>query len=65
MKIEEILEEMESLEADGVDFFSSHFDEKENNAKSYTKEELEKLQPSPGYLRKYWKNIDGQKVYIY
>lgn len=33
MKIEEILEEMESLETDGVDFFGSHFDVKENNAK--------------------------------
>ncbi len=65
MKIEDILEEMESLEADGVDFFDSHFDVKENNAKSYTKDELEKLQPSPGYLRRYWKNVDGQKVCIW
>lgn len=56
---------MESVEADGVDFFNSYFDVKENNAKSYTKEELERLQPSPGNLRRYWKNVDGQKVCIW
>lgn len=61
IRTKELLEKMESVEADGVDFYESWYDFKHGVSQSYTKETLEKLQDCPGSLRKYWKMLKAKK----
>ena len=62
-----ILEEMNKYDADGVDFVSIMFDpiKRPNIYKTYTREEwLASDRSYPKTGRRYWKMIDGQKIYV-
>ena len=61
-----ILEEMNKVDADGVDFVPIWFDNKLSPPIicSYTKEEWKYVKAYPKSNRMYWKMIDGKKIYI-
>ena len=61
-----ILEEMNKVDADGVDFVPLWFDKRfaPPIICSYTKEEWLNVQSYPKSGRMYWKMIDGKKKYI-
>ena len=61
-----ILEEMNKLGADGVDFVPIWLDRSILSPVicSYTKKEWGDIKTYPKSNRMYWKMIDGQKVYI-
>ena len=61
-----ILEEMNKVGADGVDFVPIWFDKKLSPPIicSYTKEEWKDVKAYPKSNRMYWKMIDGKKIYI-
>lgn len=61
-----ILEEMNKVNADGVDFVPIWLDEKlpPPIICSYTKEELKDVNAYPKSNRMYWRMIDGEKIYI-
>lgn len=61
-----ILEEMNNVDADGVDFVPIWFDEHlpPPIICSYTKEELKNITGYPKSNRMYWKIINGKKEYI-
>lgn len=63
-------EEMVNLGADGIDFFSFTPVFAQNSLgnykiiKSYTKEQFEFIKIIPKTLYRFWKIIDGKKVYL-
>ena len=60
-----ILEEMNELEADGVDFVPIWYSEEfPPIICSYTKEEWKSVQAYPKSGKMYWKMVDGKKEYI-
>lgn len=61
-----ILEEMNKVDADGVDFVPLWFDERFPPPVicSYTKEEWHHVKAYPKSNRMYWKMIEGRKQYI-
>lgn len=61
-----ILEEMNKVNADGVDFVPIWFDETVPMPIicSYTKEEFKNVEAYPKSNRVYWKMIDGKKKYV-
>ena len=61
-----ILEEMDKVGADGVDFVPLWFDKRFPPPVicSYTKEEWYHVKVYPRSNRMYWKMIDGRKQYI-
>ena len=61
-----ILEEMNNMNADGVDFVPIWFDKKlpPPIICSYTKEEWKDVKAYPRSNRIYWKMTDGEKIYI-
>ena len=62
-----ILEEMNKYDADGVDFVSIMFDPTmcPNIYKTYTREEwLASNRSYPKTARRYWKIVDGKKIYV-
>lgn len=60
-----ILEKMNELEADGVDFVPIWGGEEfPSIICSYTKEEWKSTQAYPKSDRRYWKMINGKKEYI-
>lgn len=62
-----ILEEMEKLEADGVDFvpiMTNPYDAFKNVLCSYSKEEWKEVRGYPKSGRLYWKIINGRKFYL-
>lgn len=61
-----ILEEMNNMDADGVDFVPIWFDKKlpPPIICSYTKEEWKDIKAYPKSNRIYWKIINGEKIYI-
>lgn len=62
-----ILEEMEKLEADGVDFVPiliNPLEASQNIHCSYSKEEWKQVKAYPKSGRLYWKVINGRKFYL-
>lgn len=61
-----ILEEMNKIDADGVDFVPLWFDKRfpPPVIRSYTKEEYIVAKAYPRSNRLYWKMINGKKEYI-
>lgn len=60
-----ILEEMNKVGADGVDFVPVWFGEGiPPIIRSYTKEECQQNKAYPKSNRMYWKMIDGKKEYV-
>lgn len=60
-----ILEEMNKVGADGVDFVPVFvYGDIPQIICSYTKEELQHINYFPKSARRYWKMIDGEKKYI-
>ena len=61
-----ILEEMNNIDADGVDFVPIWFDKKlpPPIICSYTKEEWKDVKAYPKSNRIYWKMINSEKIYI-
>lgn len=60
-----ILEEMNKIGADGVDFVPIWYNSNiPQIICSYTKEECKTIKGYPKTNRKYWKFVDGKKKYI-
>lgn len=59
-----IVEEMLELEAEGVDFIGISFDKFPKIWYTCTLEEMKNATFYPKTNRKYWKMVDGHKVYI-
>ena len=61
-----VLDEMDKVDADGVDFVPIWFDIRfpPPIICSYTKEECKDVKAYPKSKRMYWKMIDGKKIYI-
>lgn len=61
-----ILEEMDELKADGVDFVSIVFDDRLPPPVicSYTREQCKDVKAYPRLRRMYWRMVEGKKMYI-
>ena len=60
-----LIDEMDSVEADGVDFVPVFYDMKiAPIICSYTRKEVEDLDYYPKSGRRYWKIVNGNKEYI-
>jgi len=60
-----IVDEMDSIGAEGVDFIPVFYDMKMAPIIcSYTREEIEKQNCYPKSNRRYWKIVNGNKEYI-
>lgn len=60
-----ILEEMNRVDADGVDFVPIWLDESlPPIICSYTREEWQNVKAYPKSNRMYWKMVDGKKEYV-
>ena len=57
---------MEDIEAEGIDFIpmGNLSDDFPKIIASYTKEQLREVQSIPRTGYKFWKKIDGKKIYI-
>ena len=63
--INDIITRMEELKADGIDFMSIKFgDEIPSIFCSYTKEEFRDIKIIPKANYKYWKIVNGKKIYL-
>lgn len=62
-----IVEEMDKLDADGVDFYPICFEREESIKRVFLSKTRQQMIEEPTYpksARLYWKMIEGRKVYL-
>ena len=62
---EQIIGDMNRINADGIDFVSLGFPMNPEIYESYTKEKFKDVQGIPKTNRAYWKMFDGEKLYYF